>query len=311
MRRITVILTVMISAVYLAAGAVSLPTLTEISIPTPSISLPQAPKVPQTLVLHRASITNDDAGADDTTEATSAATEGCWSKKPSLYDYPYSPTRSMRDWNRLWANTAVLMGGGLTALGILELLPQESTAWNSHENGKTPLFKRWLRHVKEGPVWDGDKFIFNFVLHPYAGAAYYMSARSCGFNYWGSFVYCFCISTFFWEYGFEAFNEIPSAQDIVVTSVVGSIMGEAFYHAKRHIMSNGYRIFGSRALGYVAAFFCDPVNEVLGYFRGDQHRAIRRFDGAPRSMASASGGFVFNPTSRTGMRYGLTLTYSF
>ncbi len=55
----------------------------------------------------------------------------------------------MRDWNRLWANTAVLMGGGLTALGILELLPQESTAWNSHENGKTPLFKRWLRHVKE------------------------------------------------------------------------------------------------------------------------------------------------------------------
>lgn len=273
--------------------------------------MPQAPKVPQTLVIHQASITNDDAGADDTTEATSAATEGCWSKKPSLYDYPYSPTRSMRDWNRLWANTAVLMGGGLTALGILELLPQESTAWNSHENGKTPLFKRWLRHVKEGPVWDGDKFIFNFVLHPYAGAAYYMSARSCGFNYWGSFVYCFCISTFFWEYGFEAFNEIPSAQDIVVTSVVGSIMGEAFYHAKRHIMSNGYRIFGSRSLGYVAAFFCDPVNEVLGYFRGDQRRAIRRFDGVPRNMASASGGFVFNPTSRTGMRYGLTLTYSF
>ena len=108
---------------------------------------------------------------------------------------------------------------------------------------------------KRYPVWDGDKFIFNFVLHPYAYAAYYMSARSCGFNYWGSFVYCFCISTFFWEYGFEAFNEIPSAQDIVVTSVVGSIMGEAFYHAKRHIMSNGYRIFGSRALGYVAAFF--------------------------------------------------------
>ena len=158
----------------------------------------------------------------------------------------------MRDWNRLWANTAVLMGGGLAALGVLELLPQESTAWNSHENSKTPLFKRWLRHVKEGPVWDGDKFIFNFILHPYAGAAYYMSARSCGFNYWGSFVYCFCVSTFFWEYGFEAFNEIPSAQDIVVTSVVGSIMGEAFYHAKRHIVSNGYRVLGSRALGYGA-----------------------------------------------------------
>lgn len=237
--------------------------------------------------------------------------EGCWSKKTSLYDYPYSPTRSMRDWNRLWANTAVLMGGGLTALGVLELLPQESTAWNSHENGKTPLFKRWLRHVKEGPVWDGDKFIFNFILHPYAGAAYYMSARSCGFNYWGSFVYCFCVSTFFWEYGFEAFNEIPSAQDIVVTSVVGSIMGEAFYHAKRHIVSNGYRVLGSRALGYVTAFFCDPVNEVMGYFRGDQRRAIRRFDGQSKAQASASGGFVFNPAASVGMRYGISLKCSF
>ncbi|WP_289735825.1 DUF3943 domain-containing protein [Paramuribaculum intestinale] len=311
MRTLLSILTVMISAGYMAADAASLPALTELSIPAPGISLPQVAKVPQTLVLHQASATNDDAGADDTTRTVSVNAEGCWSKKPSLYDYPYSPTRSMRDWNRLWANTAVLMGGGLAALGILELLPQESTAWNSHENSKTPLFKRWLRHVKEGPVWDGDKFIFNFVLHPYAGAAYYMSARSCGFNYWGSFVYCFCISTFFWEYGFEAFNEIPSAQDIVVTSVVGSIMGEAFYHAKRHIMANGYRIFGSRALGYIAAFFCDPVNEVMGYFRGDQRRAIRHFDGASRSTASASGGFVFNPASRTGMRYGLTLTCSF
>ena len=217
----------------------------------------------------------------------------------------------MRDWNRLWANTAVLMGGGLAALGVLELLPQESTAWNSHENSKTPLFKRWLRHVKEGPVWDGDKFIFNFILHPYAGAAYYMSARSCGFNYWGSFVYCFCVSTFFWEYGFEAFNEITSAQDIVVTSVVGSIMGEAFYHAKRHIVSNGYRVLGSRALGYVTAFFCDPVNEVMGYFRGDQRRAIRRFDGQSKAQASASGGFVFNPAASVGMRYGITLKCSF
>ena len=93
-------------------------------------------------------------------------------------------------------------------------------------------------------------------------------------------MYCFCISTFFWEYGFEAFNEIPSAQDIVVTSVVGSIMGEAFYHAKRHIMSNGYRIFGCAPWAMWQPF-CDPVNEVLGYFRGDQRRAIRHFDGVP------------------------------
>ena len=101
MRRITVILTVMISAVYLAALR-RLAADIDRNINTDSKHFIAAgPKVPQTLVIHQASITNDDAGADDTTEATSAATEGCWSKKPSLYDYPYSPTRSMRDWNRL------------------------------------------------------------------------------------------------------------------------------------------------------------------------------------------------------------------
>ena len=170
--------------------------------------------------------------------------------RPTIYDYPYSRTFSIPDWKRLWVNTAVMVGGGITTMVILEALPADATAWNKSENAKTSMWKRWVRNVKDGPHWDGDNPIFNFVLHPYAGAAYYMGARSAGFNCWGSFVYSFCISNLFWEYGFEAFNEIPSVQDIIITPVVGSLMGEGFYLIKRHIVSNGYRLWGSKPLGY-------------------------------------------------------------
>ena len=144
-------------------------------------------------------------------------------EKLTLYDYPYSRTRSMPDWKKLWLNTGILMTAGVSTMLILEALPADATAWNKTENAKIPPFKRWWRNVHDGPVWDGDNLVFNYILHPYAGAAYYMGARSNGFNMWGSFLYTFCISSFFWEYGFEAFNEIPSIQDLLITPVVGTI----------------------------------------------------------------------------------------
>lgn len=230
----------------------------------------------------------------------------------TLYDFPYSRTRSMPMWNRLWVNTAILMGAGVTTMCVLEALPADATAWNKSENSKVPLFKRWWRHVHEGPVWDHDNLVFNYVLHPYAGAAYYMGARSNGFNMWGSLLYSFCISTFFWEYGFEAFNEIPSIQDIIITPVVGAILGEGFYLTKRHIVNNGYRLFGSKVLGYVVAFLVDPLNELTGYFRGDQRKLARRAD---MRRQAKEGGFDIStwvaPSSNHGLQGGFTISYTF
>lgn len=231
---------------------------------------------------------------------------------PSLYDYPYSTSRSMPRWGRLMVNTGVLMGAGVAMMGILESLPKDATAWNKKENAKTPMFRRWIDNVTEGPVWDKDNPVFNYILHPYAGAAYYMGARSCGFNIWGSFVYSFCISTFFWEYGFESFNEIPSVQDLIITPVVGSLVGEGFYLIKRKIVNDGYRLWGSRFMGYFVAFLVDPLNETIGYFRGDQLRQRRRTEALhstdPHRGLTASSWLA---PSSTGLQYGISLTYNF
>lgn len=232
--------------------------------------------------------------------------------KPSLYDYPYSTSRSIPQWGRLMVNTGVLMGAGIAMMGILESLPKDATAWNKKENAKTPMFKRWVNNVKEGPVWDKDNPVFNYILHPYAGAAYYMGARSCGFNIWGSFAYSFCISTFFWEYGFEAFNEIPSVQDLVITPVVGSVLGEGFYLIKRKIVNDGYRLWGSRFMGYFVAFLVDPLNETIGYFRGDQLRQRRRTEALHRGTTGhgMSASSWLAPSS-SGLQWGISLTYNF
>lgn len=226
--------------------------------------------------------------------------------RPSIYDFPYSRTLSMPDWKHLWVNTGVMVGAGVATMVILESLPSDATAWNKKENAKVSMWKRWKQHVTAGPVWDHDNLVFNYLLHPYAGAAYYMGARSCGLNCWGSFLYSFCISTVFWEYGFEAFNEIPSVQDLVITPVVGSIIGEGFYLIKRHIVSNDYRLAGSKVLGYAVAFLVDPLNECIGYFRGDQRHQCRRSN----ALHGLSGSSWMAP-SPGGMSGGISLSYQF
>lgn len=216
----------------------------------------------------------NDAAKDSITVTESAADTTATGKelKPSLYDLPYSRKTSHPDWKRLWLHTGVLFAGGVTTLGVLQLLPEDATAWNKERITSIPFWKRWSYHVRRGPVWDGDNFIFNYILHPYAGAAYYMGARSIGFNALGSFIYCTAISTVFWEYGIEAFMEKPSIQDLIITPLSGLLLGECFYRLKRKIVEDGYRLWGSRLIGNIVAFIIDPVNEVIGLFVGNPCR---------------------------------------
>lgn len=213
-------------------------------------------------------------------------------KKPvSIYELPYSFTGNSYDWHRLWINTAALSGAFVGTLLVLECLPEDATSWNRAELQDVPLFKRWHNHVvKKGPEWDHDKFYFNYILHPYAGAAYFMAARSCGFNFWRSALYGSIISTVGWEFGIEAFMERPSIQDIFITPIVGSCIGEGFYRTKRWLVDNDYRLFGSPVLGGLLAFLVDPVNEFTGLWLGNPARgagAGKASSGAKREISLA------------------------
>lgn len=193
----------------------------------------------------------------------------------SLYQLPASWTRSEPYWHGLWINTAVLSSAFVGTLFVLELLPEDATTWNRAALRRVPFYERWYKNVfKRGPEWDHDNPIFNYVLHPYAGAAYFMGARTCGFNFWQSMLYSALISTIGWEFGVEACMERPSYQDLFITPIIGSILGEGCYRAKRFIVDNDYEFLGSPVLGHIIAFFLDPLNEVMGYFNPGKCRNI-------------------------------------
>jgi hypothetical protein len=220
-------------------------------------------------------ITTDSITTDYDNTAKIAVTQP--TEITSIYALPYSVTLRQPDWHRMWINTAVLASAYVGSLLVLECLPEDATSWNRAEIRNQAPFKRWFKNVfKRGPEWDHDKFYFNYILHPYAGAAYFMGARSCGFNMWQSLLYCTCVSTIGWEFGIEAFMERPSIQDLFITPLVGSAIGEGFYCIKRYLVGHGYRLLGSPIIGNVVAFICDPINEVIGLFAGNEARKISK-----------------------------------
>lgn len=124
---------------------------------------------------------------------------------------------------------------GVASFAVLWVLPEEISKW--------PREDRKLNHLLESysspPVWDRDPWFWNYVVHPVFGAYTYLAER----NYDESPLRSFLFSTgtsVAWEYGFEAWIEHPSAQDLLVTSTTGSLLGELSHQATRRLGADGF-----------------------------------------------------------------------
>lgn len=158
-------------------------------------------------------------------------------------------------------NLALTMVG---AVGLLWVLPESISKWNKDDirNSKNGVFGKYAENVSKKPVVDKDDWAINWIGHPLSGAAYYTLARHNNLSMMQSFGYSVLMSTFFWEYGFEAFAERPSIQDLLITPIIGSLLGEMFYRAEQSILANGGRLAGSKKLGKVALVVLNPMGAV-------------------------------------------------
>jgi hypothetical protein len=208
----------------------------------------------------------------------------------------------IRDPKRLGLNTALYLGGTAVAFAILWVSPESFSGWDKDEIRGEGLIKQWKRNVRAGPVWDQDDWFLNWVTHPYAGAIYYMSARGSGYRWWESFFYSAIMSTFFWEYGVEAFAEIPSWQDLFITPFVGSAIGELFFVAKGAIVRNDRRILSSKFLGIASLIVMDPMNELLNVMGYKTKNKIQAY--------SLIGPIDFDPVSQKRI-WGLQVAVQF
>ncbi len=86
-------------------------------------------------------------------------------------------------------------------------------------------FQKWLKNISTLPeIPDGDHWITNFIGHPLLGASVFAFYRNRGFSHEASLAGTFLQSTLF-EYTVEGWKQPPSGVDLIVTPLLGSIIG--------------------------------------------------------------------------------------
>nr|WP_216607556.1 DUF3943 domain-containing protein [Vibrio tubiashii] len=173
-----------------------------------------------------------------------------------------------KDWDYLMGQTYTILGLSVATVGLMTLLPESITKWDEEDRDLSGLGSKWKDNVTSGPTWDRDEHFLNYVMHPYFGGVYYTAARHAGFNEFESFLYSATMSTFFWEYGVEAFAEVPSWQDIFITPFFGAVVGEMMFEAEQNIVASGGEVLGSETVGDVSLFFLNPVGHIHGWVSG-------------------------------------------
>jgi hypothetical protein len=137
---------------------------------------------------------------------------------------------------------AELFIGGIEVIGmtVLILLPKEVTNWSTH--WAQDALRNFKRSFSALPVWDHDDWALNYIGHPIAGSYYYNALRSQNANRFHSFLFS-TAQSFIWEYFIEGMAERPSAQDLFVTPVVGSLLGESTHLLTMSMRRNGFNFF--------------------------------------------------------------------
>ena len=139
------------------------------------------------------------------------------------------------------------------------MMPTSFTGWDNGflNQGMGHLGRAWSRP----PVWDTDWWFHNYVGHPYGGNVYFNTVRSQGATFAQSFLFSATMSTF-WEYGIEAVAERPSIQDLFVTPVAGSLLGE-FTNQVTHRMKRN----GTSTLERIAITILNPTHVIFRGYR--------------------------------------------
>jgi len=106
---------------------------------------------------------------------------------------------------------------------------------DSEETGlKRPDFENFRNAFEHGPVWDNDEWTVNYIAHPLWGSETYLRARGQGFGRLSSFLFSSACGVV-WEFCIESWSERPSINDLLLTSTVGSLIGEWRFHVKRKL----------------------------------------------------------------------------
>jgi len=158
----------------------------------------------------------------------------------------------------------------IASIGIIALLPEDISRWTKDDKRLVSiqeLLKKHHDNVNAGPMIDNDSLAINYIGHPIAGSYFYVWGRQSGLSWQESFILTSLMSTFYWEYGWEAFAETPSTQDLIITPILGALLGEYTNHLYNQILYNHGEIYQSKVLGNIARGLLNPIGETNDYLK--------------------------------------------
>ena len=140
-------------------------------------------------------------------------------------------------WKKVGRAELFIGGAELFGITVLMLCPKEVTGWSP--DWTQDAWRNMKRSLSTSPVWDDDDWQLNYIGHPVAGSYYYNSLRSQDASIFHSFLFA-TAQSFIWEFFIEATAEKPSTQDLIVTPIVGSILGESVHRLTMNMRRNGF-----------------------------------------------------------------------
>lgn len=158
--------------------------------------------------------------------------------------------------------SAEAIGYNAVCIGLLFALPESLSNWKKMDT-KT-INRQYKNSFTRPPVVDRDVWYINYLGHPYQGACYYNAVRSQGAKFWQAGLFCIGHSLV-WEYVLEGGMEQPSIQDLVVTPIAGSLLGELIHFSTFKMSHNGFK-------WYEKAFVCvfNPMFAINNGFKYPQ-----------------------------------------
>lgn len=125
----------------------------------------------------------------------------------------------------------------MLSTALLFTLPKDVSNWSKQNPQAVNV--QYRKTFSRPPVLDADVWYINYLGHPYAGACYYNAIRSQSAKFWQAALFSLGHSLV-WEYVAEGGLEQPSIQDLIVTPIVGSLLGELIHHATVTMSRNGF-----------------------------------------------------------------------
>ncbi len=163
--------------------------------------------------------------------------------------------------NRFAYSQAILWPSSLT--GHFYLYLRDGQLGNL---GNIYTLRTYRRSFTLPPVWDNDSLSWNYGVHPIMGSFSYLAYRN-KHAHWAEAFAGAAVNSAIYEYLIAGGTQQPSINDLIVTPVLGSLLGEGIYQVKKRILRDQH-------LNWVEKIFLTVTDPFEVFYYGFNFRKI-------------------------------------